>query len=134
MYYEEVGLSEDDNERSADIKVKFYISMPWRHVEEGRGTAPLIRNLRIWWTCQINIKHGKIVKWPIDCLAALNDNSALIKLGKISSKVRWSSLVVSEQRFCLGGGGRVERVGSTSNQWAGKEISVIHTKQQMYLF
>ena len=25
---EEVGLSEDDNESSADIKVKFYISMP----------------------------------------------------------------------------------------------------------
>ena len=70
MCCEEGGLPEDDNESSADIKVKFYISMPWRHVEEGRDTAPLILNLRTRWRCQINIKHDKIVKWFIDCLAA----------------------------------------------------------------
>jgi hypothetical protein len=69
VWYEEVGVSEDDNERSADIKAKLLHVHAMKACRGSRGTAPFILNLRVRWRCQITLKHGKIVQWLIECLA-----------------------------------------------------------------
>jgi hypothetical protein len=53
VWREEIGVSEDDSESSADINAKLLLGHAMKACRRSRGTAPLIRNLRVRCRCQI---------------------------------------------------------------------------------